>query len=168
MCIIQNNFEGIFIKNIHAPRCLEECSIKGAQPMTNVIQRLPHAVSECCGEHCVLYVVNRFSFQSSRNQVCPEQRYMRALVVHGDHVTIETFFQHNCSAFCADMFTYQRMIVCECDVTDIFCFCVICHFQTKVIVCVEHSGISGNFNENTLNTCQLLHSIYSSKSKMIT
>ena len=72
-------------KTLRAARHLEVRGVERAQALADVLDLDAHRVGHHRGEHGVLHVVQRLALEGRGDEVRPEQREVRALVVERDH-----------------------------------------------------------------------------------
>ncbi len=72
MRVVENDLEGMLGVDVHATGRLKVGRVKGAQTVTYVLQIDAHIQSQRTGEHSVLHVVQRATFEGGGNQVGPQ------------------------------------------------------------------------------------------------
>ena len=157
--VVEQHAELMLIIDIQATRRLEEARVEGPQAMPDVLEAHAHRERHCRSEHRVLHVVQRLALDRRRDQVCPEQRNVRAMIVDRDHGAVDAVLQRDGAAAGADVLAHQLMIGVERDVADMLCLGVRGHAQRERIVGIEHRGVPCDLDDGALDLGQLLECV---------
>ncbi len=94
VAVVEDDLERMLVVDVHPPGGLEERGIERPEPVADVLQLEAHAERHRRRKHRVLHVVDGPAFERGRNQVGPEERDVRAMIVDRDHLTLDTCLQY--------------------------------------------------------------------------
>ena len=156
MRVIEDDLERMFVVDIGASRTLEKRGVESAQAVSNFIQVFTKTKRHCRGKHRILHIVHRFALDRRRDQMRPQQRNMRTVVVDRNHLAVDPLLQHQGATIGTDVFTHQSMGGIHSHITQMFSATVIGHFQTKPVIRIKHCSIVSHAHNSFFNPRQLL------------
>lgn len=97
----------------------------------------------------------------------PQQWHVMTAIVERDHVAVYALFEYDGTSTRADVLAYQRVVGIHRDIADRLGLGVIGHCQAEPIVGVEHGGIGGDFDRQTLDRREFLERVDAAQSEMV-
>ena len=110
MAIIENDAEAVLVEDVHPAGDWKKVLSKVRRPVADLVQRLAKRKGPWRREHGIFDVVQRLALQRRRDQVRPDQRDVRAVLVDDDLVAVDALFQHHGALAKADMLAHQLML----------------------------------------------------------
>ena len=156
VAVVIQHAEWMFVVHVQPARCLKERGVEGAQAVADVLE--PHAHGEGHGrrEHRVLYVERCTPLERGGNEVRPQQRDVRAVIVDGDHVAIHAGLDGARPATGTDVLPHDVVRRIHRHVADVPGLGIRGHAQRERIVGVQHCGIRRYLHDGALHFGELL------------
>ena len=159
VAVVQDDLERMLIEDVGAARRLEEGRVEGAEALTDRLELDPHGEGHRRGEHGVVHVVERAPFHGRRDQVRPQQRDVRALVVDRDHLAVHAALERDGPPAGADVLADEGVRGVHGHVTEALGIGVRRHLEAERIVGVEHRGVARDLDHHALHLGQVLERV---------
>ena len=154
--VVEDDLEGQLVEDVGAPGHLEVRRVERAQALADVLDLHAHRVGHDGREHGVLHVVHRLALERRRDEVRPEERQVRALVVERDHVAVDALLEHGREAAGAEVLAHEVVARVHGHVGDARRLRVVGHAQAVQVVGVEHGAVARDLDDDALHLGELL------------
>ena len=153
--VVEEHLERMLVVHVETARRLEERGVEGAQSVPDVLEPHTHGKRHRCREHRILHVERGPTFERGRNEMRPQQRNVRAMIVDRDHLPVHAGFQRDGAATGADVLAHQIVRRVHRHVTHVLGLRVRRHPQRERIVGIQHRRVGRDLHHRALHFGQL-------------